>query len=164
MPPPYESFFGLVERPFSLTPDPKYFFKSRSHGRALETLTFGLRRRERFLLVTGDLGVGKTVLCRTLVDQLRRKGLVSLVSNPLITPEHFLELLLEDFGALSRDEVRHGQTASASTYELHQLLLDFLSGLQHPRDAGVVIIDEAHTLPAVLVDHLLTLTRLERNG
>ena len=64
----YESFYGLVERPFSLTPDPKYFFKSRSHGRALEALNVGLRKRESFLLFTGDLGVGKTTTCRTLIE------------------------------------------------------------------------------------------------
>ena len=62
MTPGYESCFGLVERPFSLTPDAEVFLQELAHGRMLEALTFGLRRREPFLLVTGDLGVGKTLL------------------------------------------------------------------------------------------------------
>jgi general secretion pathway protein A len=159
-PPTYESFFGLVERPFSLTPDPKYFFKSRAHGRAIETLTFGLRRRERFLLVTGDLGVGKTVLCRTLVEQFRRRGLVSLISNPLMTPDQFLRLLLEDFGAVAPDDAR---LDGAATYELHELLLNFLGELQTTHEGSVIVIDEAHTLPAAVVDHLLQLARVEHH-
>src|SRR5262245_1027490 len=100
MTPGYESCFGLVERPFSLTPDTRYFFRNSAHGRMLEALTFGLRRREPFLLVTGDLGVGKTMLGRVLADQLRRKGPVSVVSNPLVTPEQLFRLLIEDFSGL----------------------------------------------------------------
>ena len=131
----YEAFFGLEERPFSLTSDPKYFFKSRSHGRALEALTFGLRAKDRFLLVTGDLGVGKTVVCRTLVEQLRRRGLAAYVPNPLITPEAFERLLMEEFAFKSLDE------------------LDAMSG------EAIIIVDEAHTIPTQLLDHLLVYSR-----
>ena len=62
----YESFFGFGERPFSLTPDPYFYFRSRSHARAFDALAFSLRRREPFVLVSGDAGVGKSTLCRTL--------------------------------------------------------------------------------------------------
>ncbi len=74
----YEAFFGLAERPFSLTPDPTYVFESLGHQRALSTLTCGLRRRERFILLTGELGVGKTTLCRTFVPELRALGPVGV--------------------------------------------------------------------------------------
>ncbi|HUE85525.1 MAG TPA: AAA family ATPase [Vicinamibacterales bacterium] len=136
----YESFFGLAERPFSLTSDPRYFFKSRSHGRAVETLTFVLRSRERFLAVTGDLGVGKTMLCRTVIDQLRRRGPVSYVSNPLLAPDAFSRLLLEDLGVAS------------------------LADLAALPAAAVLIVDEAHTLPALVAEQLLSLAELECDG
>ena len=136
MAPAYEPFFGLAERPFSLTPEPRFFFKSQSHGRAIETLTFGLRAHERFLLVSGDLGVGKTMLCRTLIEQLRRRGGVSYVANPLLTAPALQRLLTEDL------DVAPG-------------------GLKQP---GVVIVDQAHTMPVQIVEHLLALAALEFNG
>ena len=131
----YEAFFGLNERPFSLTSDPKYFFNSRSHGRALEALTFALRAKDRFLLVTGDLGVGKTVLCRTLLQQLRPNVFAAYVPNPLITPEAFERLLVEEFAFRSVDE------------------LDAMTG------EAVIMVDEAHTLPRQLLEHLLAYSR-----
>lgn len=131
----YETFFGLDERPFSLTSDAKYFFKSRSHGRALESLTFGIRAKERFLLVTGDLGVGKTVICRTLIEQLRRRLAVAYVANPLITPDAFERLLVEEFD------------------------LSTVDALDAFRGEAVIIVDEAHTVPHQLLHHLLTFSR-----
>ncbi len=130
----YETFFGLGERPFSLTSDPRYFFKSRSHGRAIETLTFSLRRRERFLAVTGDLGVGKTMLCRTFIDQLRRHAPVSHVCNPLLTPDAFCRLLRQDLG------------------------VDAIEDLATRQAGAVIVIDEVHLMPVPVVDQLLSLT------
>lgn len=129
----YESLFGLEERPFSLTPDPRYFFKGRSHGRAVDALTFGLRSGERFLVVTGDLGVGKTMICRTFADRLRRRVRVSYVCNPLQTPAAFDRLLREDLGAAAAGE------------------------LEPPPANAVIIIDEAHALPPAVVEQLLRL-------
>ncbi len=133
----YETFFGLGERPFSLTPDPRYFFKSRSHGRAVETLTFSLRSRERFLVVTGDLGVGKTMLCRTFIEQLRRQVPVSYVCNPLLTPDAFSRLLREDLGVDAFEDLATRQTGA------------------------VIIIDEVQMMPLPVVDQLLSLTAVQ---
>lgn len=159
----YETFFGLVERPFSLTPDPKFFFKSRAHGRALESLIFGLRRRDPFLLVTGDLGMGKTVICRTLVEQLKRRVPVSYTANPLMSPADLLRLLLHDFGAVSPEDVR-GMMSEASPHELFDHFVKFLSGMNRPREGNVLVIDEAHTIPGLLVEQLNRLTALEVDG
>ena len=136
----YESFFGLEERPFSLTSDPRYFFKSRSHGRAVETLTAGFRERERFLLVTGDLGVGKTMLCRTLIEHIRRRMPVAYIASPLITPDTFDRMVLKDFGCRSIDELGAKLTEA------------------------VIVIDEAHTVPAPLLEHVLSFARMEVNA
>jgi type II secretory pathway predicted ATPase ExeA len=159
----YESFFGLDERPFSLTPDPKYFFKSRSHGRVIETLTVALNSREPLLLVTGDLGVGKTLLCRTLVDQIRSRGLASFVASPLVTPAALMRLLLEDFGAMPAEEIRRDLTA-ATAHELIELLTRFLAGHDGRHQGVVVIVDEAQTMPAAVVEQLQSLASLESNG
>jgi type II secretory pathway predicted ATPase ExeA len=133
----YEAFFGLRERPFSLTHDPRYFFQSRSHGRAVETLTLSLRSRERFLAVTGDLGVGKTMLCRTFAAQLRGHARVSVVGNPLLAPDAFSRRIKEDLGVETFDEIAT------------------------PQRNAVIIIDEVHTMPGPVVDQLLALTSAE---
>ncbi len=133
--PGYEAFFGFVERPFSLTPDPKYYFRSHSHGRAFEALSAGIARRESLLLLTGDLGVGKTTLCRTLLDMLERKTRAALVGNSLLSPDDLLRLLLQDLGAVSKEEVRHGRLTGATRAELQQLLDDFLLRLDPRRTA-----------------------------
>jgi len=158
MTPGYESFFGLVERPFSLTPDPRYFFKNGPHGRTLEALTFGLRRREPFLLVAGDLGVGKTLLGRVLTDQLRRKGPVSFVSNPLVTPDHLFRLLVEDFNGLPE----HGRAAvTPGTDDHFDFLAQTLTELQAHRTTAVAVIDDAHRLPAAVMEQLMVLAMPE---
>lgn len=160
----YESFFGLVERPFSLTPDPRYFFESRSHSSAKDTLTDGLRRRERFLLVTGDLGVGKTVLCRTLIIELRKQAPVCFIANPLLTPSGLFRLLLEDFGTLPLDDGPQGDPAGATPHQLRDLLVDFLDHSRRNGTGAVVVIDEAQTLPLSVVEQLLLLGALHHQS
>jgi general secretion pathway protein A len=154
---PYESFFGLLERPFSLTPDPRFFFKSRAHGRALDALSFGLRRREQFLLVTGDGGVGKTVLCHALVERLRHKGPVSFVPNPLLTPGGLYRLLLEDFGAVTREDLQQLQARGSTLGDLRDRLVMFLAARHGQPEAAVIVVDEAHSMPAILGGELLSL-------
>ena len=154
MTPGYESCFGLVERPFSLTPDTRYFFRNCAHGRMLEALTFGLRRREPFLLVTGDLGVGKTLLGRVLADQLRRKGPVSFVSNPLVKPEHLFRFLIEDFGGMP---AARGTSEELSADDHFDFLTQTLAELQKMRSTAVAVIDDAHRLPAAVIEQLVAL-------
>lgn len=157
----YESFFGLVERPFSLTPDPKYFFKSRSHGRALESLIFGLRRRDRFLLLAGDLGYGKTTICRTLLEQLRRRVPVAYAVSPLLSPVDLLRLLLQDFGALPSDWTLQ---EDRSSHELYDAFVEFLRGLKRVNEGAVLIVDEAHTTPSLVMDELVRLSSVSVEG
>src|SRR4030095_15264741 len=97
----YEDYYGFVEKPFSLTPDPKYLSKSESRANASELLQYGIRRREGFVVVTGDIGTGKTTLCRAVLDQLDRKTFTALVLNPFIAEDDLLRLILQDFGVVS---------------------------------------------------------------
>lgn len=160
---PYEAFYGFVERPFSLTPDPKYYFRSRSHGRAFDRLSAGIGRRESLLLVTGDLGVGKTTLCRTVMALLERKTRAALVGNSLLSPEDLLRLLLQDLGVIAKDEVLHGRLVGATGPELRQMLDEFLVRLRSTKDSAVLIIDEAHSLPSATVEQIVQLAALESN-
>lgn len=160
---PDEAFFGFVERPFSLTSDPKYYFRSRSHSRAFDALSAGIGRRESLLLVTGDLGVGKTTLCRTVMAALERKTRAALVGNSLLSPEDLLRLLLQDLGAIAKEEIRHGRLVGATRSELRQMLDEFLMRLRSARDGAVLIIDEAHSLPAATVEQIVQLASLETN-
>ena len=81
----YEEYYGFAEKPFSLTPDPKYLYRSQSHANAFELLQYAIRRREGFVVVTGDIGTGKTTLCRALLEQIDRTTFTALVS--LISPK-----------------------------------------------------------------------------
>ncbi len=159
----YERAYDLVERPFSLTPDEKYHFRSASQARALEIVGPALRRGERFLMVTGDLGAGKTIFCRTLARHLARLGPVAFAANPLLRPEDLLRLLLQDFCAVTPDEVRRGRLAGATRADLEHLLNEFLRG-QEPVRPAVVIIDEAQLMPQAIVEQLIQLSRLEDEG
>lgn len=162
-PPAHEAFFGFAERPFSLTPDPKYYFRSRSHSRAFDALSAGVAHRESVLLVTGDLGVGKTTLCRTLIDLLQHKTRAALVGNALVSPEDLLRLLLQDLGGVSKDEVRAGRLASATRADLNDMLDTFLDSLSASRESAVLIVDEAQSLPAATVEQIIALATTDAN-
>ena len=112
----YERYYGFTEKPFSLTPDPKYLYRSESHANAFELLQYAIRRREGFVVVTGDIGTGKTTLCRALLEQIDRTTFTALVLNPFLSEEDLLKRILQDFGVVSRDEIegRPAGRASAS--------------------------------------------------
>ena len=104
----YAAFFRFTQRPFSLTPDPKFYFRSRSHAACSTRCRRRSRGRESVMLVLGDLGVGKTTLCRTLLDLQERKSRAALVGNALLSPDDLLRLMLQDLGAVSKDEITAG--------------------------------------------------------
>lgn len=157
----YEEFFGFVEKPFSLTPDPKYLYKSESHANAFELLQYAIRRREGFVVVTGDIGTGKTTLCRALLEQIDRRTFTALVLNPFLSEEDLLKLVLQDFGVVSREEVKAGRLNGVSKQELIDTLYDFLLGLLPLQASAVLIIDEAQNLPLQVLEQLRILSNLE---
>jgi general secretion pathway protein A len=159
----YAAFFRFSQRPFSLTPDPKFYFRSRSHSRVFDTLSAAISRRESLMLVIGDLGVGKTTLCRTLLDLQERKSRAALVGNALLSPEDLLRLMLQDLGALSKEDVKQGRLAAADRVELVEMFDRFLGQLRATSDGAVMIIDEAHSLPAATRDQVIEIASLESN-
>jgi general secretion pathway protein A len=157
----YESYYGFSEKPFSLTPDPKYLYRSQSHGNAFDLLQYAIRRREGFVVVTGDIGTGKTTLCRALLEQIDRTTFTALVLNPFLTEEDLLKRILQDFGVISRDEIKAGRMANVTKQELIETLYDFLLSLIPLKASAVLIIDEAQNLPLAVLEQIRILSNLE---
>jgi general secretion pathway protein A len=157
----YEDYYGFTEKPFSLTPDPKYLFKSESHGNAYDLLQYAVRRREGFVVITGDIGTGKTTLCRALLEEIDRNTFSALVLNPFLSEEDLLKLILQDFGVISREDVKRGRLAGVTKQELIETIYDFLLSLLPLRANAVLIIDEAQNLPMPVLEQIRILSNLE---
>jgi len=156
-----EDYYGFAEQPFSLTPDPRFFFRSEAHERALEDLARAIRRREGFMLLTGDIGTGKTTLCRTLLDQLDDRTFTALVLNPFVTEEELLRVILLDFGVVSREEARRGALVGSTKQDLVEVLNQFLVSLAGLGASAILVIDEAQNLPPATLEQVRVLTNLE---
>jgi general secretion pathway protein A len=156
----YESYYGFAEKPFSLTPDPKYLYRSESHANAFELLQYAIDRREGFVVITGDIGTGKTTLCRALLDQTDPRTFTALLLNPFLSEEDLLKAILQDLGVLSRGESRV-VARQPSKQELINALYDFLLSLVPLGARAVLIIDEAQNLPLPILEQIRILSNLE---
>ncbi|MBP2674050.1 MAG: family ATPase [Deltaproteobacteria bacterium] len=148
----YEEHFRLKEKPFALTPDPDFLFLSDSHQRALDHLLFGLETGEGFIVVTGDIGVGKTTVCRALLRRIPERFTTSLVVNTLLTEKELLRTILADFGV----DVPEG-TRKDLLDGLNRFLLAEAEKDRRP----VLIIDEAQNLAPPLLEQIRLLSNLE---
>jgi general secretion pathway protein A len=157
----YEEFYGFVQSPFTLAPDPRFFYLSESHEEAILLILLAIRRKEAFIVLTGDIGTGKTTLCRALLEQLDTTTFTSLILNPFLSVEELLREILLDFGVVSRDAVRTGRIASATKHELASTLHDFLRSLVPIHGSGVLIIDEAQHLSPQVLEEIRVLSNLE---
>jgi general secretion pathway protein A len=157
----YEPFYGMQDRPFSLSADPRFLFHSAAHDRAAQAMLDAIRQREGVVVLTGPIGVGKTLLCRALVEQLDRRTLTSLVVDPSVPPEKLLKTVLLDFGVISAADLTTGKLARASASDLAAALRDFLHTLKTLQAFAVVIVDDAHRL---LPDRLDQIRRLAEIG
>jgi general secretion pathway protein A len=156
----YEQYFGFAEKPFSLTPDPKYLYRSESHANAFDLLQYALDRREGFVVITGDIGTGKTTLCRALLDQTDKKTFTALLLNPFLSEEDLLKAVLQDLGVLSRGDERR-TFRQPSKQDLINTLHDFLLSLVPLGARAVLIIDEAQNLPLSILEQVRILSNLE---
>ncbi len=151
----YHHYFGLAENPFSIAPNPQFLYMSDRHREALAHLTFGLRESGGFVLLTGEVGTGKTTVCRCLLEQLPENTDVAFIFNPTLTEQELLATLCDDLGIAYPPEPSLKQLTDL----LHQHLL---ANMACGRET-VLIIDEAqHLLPQVL-EQLRLLTNLETN-
>jgi general secretion pathway protein A len=115
------------------------------------------------MLVLGDLGVGKTTLCRTLLDTQERTSRAALVGNALLSPDDLLRLMLQDLGAVSAEELHQCRIQSMPHGELVDRFDTFLGQLRASGEGAVMIIDEAHRLPAATLDQMIEIACLDSN-
>lgn len=149
----YTEFFGLNEKPFSISPDPRYLYLSRRHADALAHLIYGISESGGFIQLTGEVGTGKTTLVRSLLGQLPEKAEIALILNPQLSTKEFLQVICEELriGLASDDSVK-----SMIDRLNKQLLLAHAEGRRI-----VLIVDEAQTLSPDLLEQVRLLTNLE---
>ncbi|MGH7336790.1 MAG: ExeA family protein [Myxococcota bacterium] len=149
----YLDFYGLAESPFSLTPDPRFLFLSRRHREGLEQLLYGIREKKGFIQLTGEVGAGKTTLCRAALTRLPATTKTALILNPVLSSVQLLRTLLVELGLEPS-----GRTDRALYLEqLNQFLL-----AQVPLGNDVVLfIDEAQDLSPELLEQVRLLSNLE---
>lgn len=150
----YKSFFKLIRNPFELTPDPAFLFSTKRHNEALAALYYGIRRHRGFVVVTGEVGTGKTLVLRCLLQLLKQSTDVAYayLFNSLLTPTEFLQYILADFGLATS-----GKNKGELLFDLSQFLI--LRGSK--RLTTVLIVDEAHHLSVEILEEIRLLTNLE---
>jgi general secretion pathway protein A len=150
----YKAYFGLTRNPFDLVPDPTCFVSTKRHNEALAALYYGVRWRKGFIVVTGEVGTGKTLLLRCLLRLLRASNNVAYayLFNSRLAPTEFLQYIVSDFGLPSA-----GKNKSELLLELGQYLIARGS----KKLTTVLIIDEAHYLPEEVLEEVRLLSNLE---
>jgi type II secretory pathway predicted ATPase ExeA len=162
--PLYEAFYGLREQPFALTTDPRFLCMTAGHKRAYQELLTGLRRREGLMVLTGDTGMGKTTLCRAVIDALGPHTFSALILNPYMSDSEVVRVILRDFGLVTRDDIRKGAFGRADMPQLLDTLEQFLRSLVPLNAYAVVVIDEAQSLPARVLDQIRQLLAFEHDN
>jgi general secretion pathway protein A len=152
----YEQYYSLIEPPFSLTPDPKYFYRSDSHHRAFELLQYGIQRREGFMVVYGEVGTGKTTLCRAVIGAIDKNVYTALLLNPFLTEADLLKTILTDFGLKPPQ--------SASKQDQLNALNGFLISVLEKDGRAVLIIDEAQNIPLATLEQIRIISNLETHN
>lgn len=148
----YLNFYGLTEAPFNITPDPRFLFFTRHHHEAYTHLIYGIENRKGFIELTGEVGSGKTTLCRAVLSTLKANIRTALILNPGLTQIQLLRSILNDFGlpARGRDRLSYIET-------LNEFLLDQIN----TGNNVAVIIDEAQDLSAGVLEQIRLLSNLE---
>ena len=151
----YTSFFGLGEKPFAITPDPRYLFMSERHAEALAHLLYGINEAGGFIQLTGEVGTGKTTVVRSLLERMPGHADVAVILNPQLTPVEFVLTICEELGIFMRDE------DASSIKDLVDLLNKRLLEAHAKGRRVVVIVDEAQNLTPETLEQVRLLTNLE---
>ena len=151
----YTSFFGLREKPFALSPDPRYLFLSGSHREALAHLLYGIEQGEGFIAITGEVGTGKTTLCRTLLERLGSGTEVAFLFNPSGSGVELLQAIAGEFGL---------DSAGGSRTELNDRLNRFLLEKKREGKSVLLIVDEAQNLSNETLEQVRLLSNLETSS
>lgn len=155
----YAEFFGLKQDPFSIAPDPRYLFMSERHREALAHLLYGIRGGGGFVLLSGEIGAGKTTICRCFLEQIPEQCRVAYIFNPKLTVGDLLKTICSEF----RIEVKHEGIGPATIKDHLDPLNEYLLQSHARGERNVLIIDEAQNLTPHVLEQLRLLTNLETN-
>jgi general secretion pathway protein A len=148
----YKEFYGLREYPFNMTPDPQFLFLSRNHRIALDVLLYGIRERKGFIAITGEVGAGKTTLCRALLNSLDAHTKTALILNPTLSDSQILRAICDEFRL---------QPAKTTKKDLYDTINAFLLRELAANHNVALIIDEAQSLRARVMEQIRLLSNLE---
>lgn len=148
----YLDFFNLNGIPFSITPDPEFFFLADAHRCVIEKIHYGIQSRMGFMLLSGEVGTGKTTLCRILLDQLQKSARSVYLINPSLSGKELIASILDDLGV--------SWPARSTKKDLIDHLNRFLLDQEHSQPV-VIIIDDAQTMPVATLEDLRLLSNLE---
>ena len=155
----YAPHFGLRQRPFSIAPDPRYLFMSERHREALAHLLYGVRAGGGFVVLTGEIGAGKTTVCRSFLEQIPEGCEVAYVFNPKLTVEELLGSICAEF----RIPYQHSGAGTPTVKDYVDALNEYLLRMHAVGRNNILIIDEAQSLSAEVLEQLRLLTNLETN-
>ncbi len=148
----YEKFYGFKEKPFNNSPDPKFFFPSPKHAEALDRLFYAIQERKGFVVITGEIGAGKTTVCRALLNKLDENSEVCMITNTHLTAKELIVAILEDLSVPYKP---------ATKVKLLSLLNDYLVEKMEERKNVILIIDEAQNLTPSVLEEVRMLSNLE---
>jgi len=148
----YCKYYGLKERPFNVTSDPAFFFSSKKHKEALSHLLYGVSQRKGIIVLTGEIGTGKTTLCRFFLNQVGKNVKTAFILNPTFSEVQLLESIVNDFGIDPKNKTKLGMVLELNNFLLNE------------SNAGnnlVLIVDEAQNLKPALLEQIRLLSNLE---
>jgi general secretion pathway protein A len=150
----YKEYFGLKENPFSIAPDPRYFYMSEGHREALAHLVYGINSDGGFILITGEVGTGKTTVCRCLLEQLPENIEIAFILNPKLNVEELLAAICDEFGIHYPEGNRSNRIFVSAIYE-------YLLRIPERGRRALLVIEEAQNLTMEVLEQIRLLTNLE---
>lgn len=148
----YQQFYGLVRSPFEMTPDPAFLYLGEVHREGLATLAYGVRARKGFVLLTGEVGTGKTTLLHALLSQLERDTLAAFLFNPRLEPLDFFRVLFDEYGIETPCRTKAEYLLALNKFLIDRLEKDLTT---------LLILDEAQNLSPEMLEEIRLLSNLE---
>lgn len=151
----YENYYGLDSKPFQLTPDPSFFFASKWHKRAMSYLQYGLSQAEGFIVITGDIGTGKTTIANSLLNNIEDDIVAAQIVTPKLSPDELVKMVASKF------EI---DTLNKTKADILKDLEDYLFKLHEIGKRALLLVDEAQNLPLETIEELRMLSNFQQQG